>query len=207
MLLKTSATGTLMETNGLFGYRADPKGKFGGKDKMETLPTEFDRERVGQFLSALRDGQKYGVPKVEVKELANIALQEGKHLFGYNDFNQNNKKARDIFYKLLDEGYDDVTAGFAAAVYDKKETAERLNIPFGMAWNGTGKVKGMKGRTGATYAQELEQKSYGLDSPKNKDFLSFIDSVYNKPAPQPEVQPVEEPSWWENPLRKLRSLF
>jgi hypothetical protein len=162
----------------LHAYRADPTNKYGGKDHMETLPTEFDKAWINRHVSAMKAGKEFGVPQLSATQLANLALHEGRDDFGTNRINVNNPKAMEIQRKLSDLGYEGNGADFAGALYDKKQTADRLGIPFEAAWNGTGKVKGMD-RTGFDYAREAQNTNYAAAHPKNSEFVNYIDRSLN----------------------------
>lgn len=158
-------------------YRADPTGKFGGKDKLETLPTTFDKEILYQHLSVLPAAEKLGVPRLSTSQLANMFLTEGRADAGYNGWNENNKKAAEIYETLIKQGFKRDQAGFAAAIFDKQQTAKRLGKDFNEVWNGTG-VSDV-GRTGKQHAQRMAKGAYAVNTPKNKELVSYIDSVRN----------------------------
>lgn len=170
----------------LQAYRADPKGKYGGKDRMETLPTEFDKYNINKLLRGLKAGEKYGVPQLTKQQLANLALHEGREDFGYNQINSDNKRAMEIRQKLIKEGIPHSAAGFAGAVFDKMDVAKRLNIPFEYAWNGTGTSQ--LGRTGKDYVNEAKAMQYAATHPKNMELMDFIDrSLQGKLTPEEKI--------------------
>ena len=167
----------------LHGYRANPKNLYGAKDRMETLPTEFDKYTLGNYVKGMQEGKPYGVPQLTREQLANIALHEGRDDFGLNLANSENKNAMKIAKALRDKGVSEDGALFAAAVYDKHQVANRLKIPFEHAWNGVGVTS--EGRSGADYAKEAKQMNYAASHPKNAEVIDYIDRVMgNKLTPQ-----------------------
>ena len=96
-------------------YRANPKNRYGATDRMETLPTMFDKATVSSFTRAAAAGQKHGVPVLPPEMIANLMLHEGREDAGFNELNHKNKKAVAIAEKLLEDGHTDEAAGFAAA--------------------------------------------------------------------------------------------
>lgn len=162
--------------NTIQGYRADPSGRFGGKDRMETRPTTVN----AQYLMELVDGIKYaeskGMPKVSAETVVNKLLLEGREDLGTNEYNVNNKRAKALYDDMRAQGYGSKAATLAAAVLDKTEVANRLGIPFEKAWNGTGTSRAT-GRTGAQHAQRSDAMEYAAKSPKNKELLNLVSKV------------------------------
>jgi hypothetical protein len=169
----------------LHGYRANPKNKYGAKDYMETLPTEYDKYTLSKYVRAMKEGKELGVPQLTPQQLANMALHEGRHDFGFNTMNSENKKAMEI-YKALDEKGFGEGAAFAGAIYDKYETAKRLNKPFEEVWNGTG--VNTLGQSGADYAKNFKEANYAATNAKNKDLLDYINrNINDKLTPEEKV--------------------
>jgi len=167
----------------IHGYRANPKNKYGAKDYMETLPTEFDAYTLGNYAKGMKEGKPYGVPQLTKEQLANIALHEGRDDFGLNLANSKNKNAMEIAKILKDKGVSEDGALFAAAVYDKHQVANRLKIPFEHAWNGVGVTS--EGRSGADYAKEAKQMHYAATHSKNTELVDYIDrAMSDKLSPQ-----------------------
>jgi hypothetical protein len=162
----------------LEAYRANPKNKYGAKDHMETLPTRFNPKIIETYTRAAAAGTKYGVPVMDPKQLANMALHEGREDFGMNDngIDYNNKKQVDLSRQLQREGHDEEAANFAAAILGKHEMAQRLNKPFLQVWNGAGK-------RAEKYSKDSAIESYAADHPKNQPFVEFIDESYNSALP------------------------
>ena len=169
----------------LHGYRANPKNKYGAKDYMETLPTEYDKYTLSKYVRAMREGKELGVPQLTPQQLANMALHEGRHDFGFNSMNSENKKAMEIFRTLDEKGLAD-GAAFAGALYDKYETAKRLNKPFEEVWNGTG--VNTLGQSGADYAKNFKEANYASTNAKNKELLDYINrNINDKLTPEEKV--------------------
>jgi hypothetical protein len=159
-------------------YRANPKNKFGATDYMETRPKKFDPKIIETFARAAADGTRYGVPVLEPKQLANMALHEGREDFGLNDngIDYNNKKQVELSRQLQRDGHDEEAANFAAAIMGKHEVANRIKKPFLQVWNG-------KGKQAEQYAKDSAAESYAAEHPKNKSLLDFIDEHYNDALP------------------------
>lgn len=167
------------------GYRADPKGKFGGKDRLETLPTKFDKSEMYSILSTLKDAEQLGMPKLTDQQLANMFLNEGRSDAGFNGLNVNNPKAMELYNKLKEKGHSDFGAQFAGAVLDKMQTAQRLKKDFNEVWNGVGVSP--VGRTGAQNAQRMQESSYAPDVSKNSELMSFIKGARYGELPKEEA--------------------
>ena len=170
-------------SNPLNVYRADPTGRFGGKDRMETLPTTVDKTTVEEYIKAMRAGQSLGVPQLTQDQLAKMLLVEGRGDFGFNALNENNKAAMEKAALLNEMGHNRVASDFAAALYDKQQLADRINKPFQEVWNGTGR-SGMTGRTGAQHNQRFNEFGYAVDHPKNAELMNTINSAYNYQEPE-----------------------
>ena len=124
--------------NPVQGYRADPTGRYGGKDRMETQPTTFNRDTIADFVKAMRAGESFGIPQLTQQQLAQMLLTEGRSDFGFNMLNENNKRAVQKAELLQEMGHNRLPADFAAALYDKQQTANRINRPLQEVWNGVG---------------------------------------------------------------------
>jgi len=164
-------------------YRSNPQNKFGAKDRLETLPSRVDKTTMQDFIKAMRAGEKYGVPQLPPEYLAALLMQEGRSDFGFNEMNMNNPRARMIAEMLMKEGFDDTSAGFGGALYDKMQTAMRLKKPFSTIWNGTG--VSMYGQTGNQYTDKFGQGFGAVMHPKNEPLLGSIKEAYNYQPPQP----------------------
>ena len=148
--------------------RANPLNKFGAKDRVETQDYGYDKQTMGNLLAAYNDAVKHhGIKQIHPDDLANMALVEGRSNFGYNEYNNNNKKANKIVEDLVKRGHDPYAAGFPAALMDKQQTAERLGVPMAQVWNGAGKEA-------KDYAKRIEQQKYAVEHPKNQPLRQFI---------------------------------
>jgi hypothetical protein len=169
-------------SNPLNVYRADPTGRYGGKDRMETRPTVLDKTTIQDYIKAMREGEALGVPQLTQDQLARMILVEGRGDFGFNALNEDNKLAMKKAQLLQEMGHNRVPADFAAALYDKQKVAERINKPFQEVWNGTGR-SGMTGRTGAQHNARYNEFGYAVDHPKNADLMQAINEAYNYQPP------------------------
>ena len=173
-------------------YRPDIKGKHGGKEGLETMPTYFDKMQLQDYVRAMRAGEPHGVPQLPPEYLANLALREGRSDFGFNELNYHNKKAADISKTLATSGqHEDEASNFAGALYDKMNTAMRLNKPFTTVWNGTGVND--YGQSGNSYTDKFTHGFPATMHAKNEPLLAAIREAYNLP-PLPTQQPTTMPN-------------
>jgi hypothetical protein len=143
------------------------------KDGVESMPTYYHTGDMGRFLDTYKTAQRYGAPAIPAEKLAAMALIEGREDFGYNGvYNYNNPRAVQLFEMLVSKGADKQSAGFAASILDKSETAKRLKIPFENAWNGTG--TSIWDKTGRDYVGKVKEAEKVLEHPKNKPIYDFI---------------------------------
>lgn len=73
------------DPNQLYVYRADPTGKYGGKDRLETQSTPLDKTHMQPILRAmayLRDN--FNLPHPDPRTLTALSLHEGRADFGIN---------------------------------------------------------------------------------------------------------------------------
>ena len=160
-------------------YRPDPKGKYGGKEGLETQPTYLDKQQIQELVRAMRAGEAHGVPQLPPEYLANLALREGRSDFGFNEMNAKNPKALAISNTLATSGQvEDYPSEFAGALYDKMQTAQRLKKPFSTVWNGTGVNK--LGQTGNEYTDKFTAGFPATMHPKNAELLNTIREAYNQ---------------------------
>lgn len=172
-------------------YRADPTGKFGGKDGLETLPTQFSD---GGIFKAGSPAQLYAytrayqravnhypdMPKMNATQLAALAIKEGRSDFGHSTQDVHNRQSQAMWNNLTQLGIGDLPASFATTIAEKAAVAKRLNIPFAEAWNGTG--KNHNGTSGAQYAKGFEYALKAAQHPKNKQLVDFIQSALDAGA-------------------------
>lgn len=168
------------------GYRADPKNKYGGKDRLETLPTKLDKSEMYSILSTLKDAEQLGMPKLTDQQLANMFLNEGRGDAGLNRLNWNNPQAVSIYEKLKQKGHGELGAQFAGAVLDKMQTAQRLKKDFNEIWNGVG-TSVATGRTGSQNAQRMQESAYAPDVKRNAELMSFIKDARYGTLPKEEA--------------------
>ena len=174
-------------------YRPDVKGKYGGKEGLETQPTYFDKMQMQEYVRAMRAGEPHGVPQLPPEYLANLALREGRSDFGFNEMNYKNKKAADISKLLATSGqHEDPAADFAGALHDKMNTAMRLNKPFSTVWNGTGVNK--MGQSGDQYTQRFTEGFPATMHPKNEALLQIIREAYDHRPPAPQQEQTNMPN-------------
>jgi hypothetical protein len=179
---------TLPKTiNDIPAYRADPTGKYGGKDGLETQPTKF--VSVGQgspygggnaielysFARALAHSKKYGIPQLDATQLAAMALKEGRSDYGHLVMDFDKPQDYKLYEKMKADGLDSRAAAFAVNVKQKMEVAKRLGISFEEAWNGTG--RNFLGQSGKDYKKNFEVQRKAVQHPKNKQLVGFIQSA------------------------------
>jgi len=163
----------------IYGYRADPTNKSGGKDRMETMPKELNRSDLYNSVRALVEAENLGAPRLSTNQIANMVLHEGREDLGYNSgkgFSMDNPKSMKIYETLRELGHDFHPAGIPAAVSEKMIESKRTGVPFELLWNGKGEVPGMH-RTGADYKREADDMRYAAEHPKNKELLAFIEKA------------------------------
>jgi hypothetical protein len=180
-------------------YRADPEGKYGGKNGLETLPQSRFLKGGDQHWEQTNDpnkasaynnsekaiqqlynyarlngaAQKYGYPALSPEEAAAFVLKEGRADLGHNYVAAGNK-AEKAFEKTLMDTYNlsKSDANFLTALYIKKQTADRLKIPLAEAWNGTGVNE--LGQTGKDYASNYQHHLNAARHPKNAQLYAII---------------------------------
>jgi len=163
-----------LEEGVIEAYRANPKNRFGAKDFIETQSTNLNSNQINAYMKALRDAQHFGVKPLTPEQLATMALIEGRSDLGYDMFNYNNPKAVKLADMLTTGmGHDPQAAGFAAAILDKQQQAERTGIPFTTLWNGTGRGTG---GTGADYTKRYNAayNTGAYEHPKNSQLYEAI---------------------------------
>lgn len=182
-------------------YRADPAGKFGGKEGLETQPVVFPNNKglyaTGQpaeiyaFTRILARAKKYGVPQLSAIQLASMVLKEGRANYGSLSMDYDISKKADIKLKerLIDEGAPPLAAEFAINVKQKMEIAKRLGITFEEAWNGTG--RNFQRTSGKEYAATYPAYIKAAQHPKNKQLVDLIQSALN--AEKPKVRRLHPP--------------
>lgn len=175
------------------GYRADPKGKYGGKHGLETMPTNLYAPELFAKVRAMRMGEQYGVPQLSPEQLAAIALKEGNGLsgvFGVDpvwdrnnpdpnqrlvEYDPHMKGDKELFDRLIQQGINPGAAAFAVRLANKQKVAQRLGIPLASAWVGTGH-SGYESSN--EYANAMGAFERAAAHERNKDLLNFIRTAY-----------------------------
>lgn len=175
-------------------YRADPTGKYGGKEGIETLPLKFPAKYLKGYLRAYNLAKKHGAPKdLTAEDLYALAMKEGRFDFGTNKYNTNDPESVAIYQKtykdLIAQGEDPAGAAqqamFPAALYDHHKRSQKLGISFGHSWTGTG-TSAATGISGKTAGEMMNQQYSGWDHPKNKKFIDFIRKYAGISEPKPQ---------------------
>jgi len=154
----------------LSGYRHDPKSPTG----VESMPTYFKKSDVINTANAMKDLQTIGGRTLSPEDYTNLLLHEGRSDAGFNGIDKNNKEANAFASQLYDIGHEDLHADTAATIHQKLKDAERLNIPFGRAWNGTGENKVESGKE---YARRLDLAKPAVLHPRNQNLYDTVQSV------------------------------
>jgi len=169
-------------------YRANPQNRWGAKDRLEPTATVLDKGRALEYAHAIKQAEQFGGPKLTPKELANYFLVEGRSDAGFNGIDEKNKKVGALADKIGKMGFGDEGSEFAAHMWDKHQTANRLKIPLPVAWNGTGKSS-ESNKTGWDYNKRYQESMYAVDHPKNAEFLNTIQmGLSDDPKIQAQVQ-------------------
>jgi len=166
-------------------YRADPTGKYGGKEGLETQPMKLYAPQIYAHARALGHAEGHGVPKMDAQALANIALMEGRPNFGNNkipvssqeasSIDPSQKKSVALYKKLIASGVPAYMADFPVKVFEKNNISREKNIPFEQAWNGLGKTS--KGRSGADYARDIEAGRSASAHKNNAPLVALINQA------------------------------
>jgi hypothetical protein len=152
-------------------YRADPTSPTG----VESLPTYYHKDTLQAYANAVGDAKQLGAKTLNSADLAALALKEGRHDYGFNEIDANNKHALNIANNLAQFfGHEDIPAEFAGAIHDKLQKADHYGVSFGEAWNGRGTNK--YGQTGKDYAADLERAKQAIQNPLNQNFRDQIES-------------------------------
>lgn len=180
----------------LAAYRADPTGRFGGKEGLETQPIGIFSKAPANFTDTDPNMQdvyntpskavqelyrmarvngaaaKYGHPAMTPEEIAAFALKEGRSDLGYNSLIGSPK---DKAYEADLLSRFDITprdSNFLAAVAAKRRLAEKKGISFAEAWNGTGKND--FGKTGKDYSTDWDKHLAAAQHARNAQLMEVI---------------------------------
>jgi hypothetical protein len=186
---------------GIKSYRADPQGKYGGKEGLETQPLQRFEIGGNKFLGQqtnkdLTTGTTYsdsskalqslyrfarangaaaanGHPALPAEDLAGLALKEGRFDYGLTGGSYGGKFA-DKYRKELQDKYNLIERDidFLVSIADKQRIADKHKVSFGEAWNGMGTND--VGQTGKQYAKDLEAHKQAALHPKNKELMDII---------------------------------
>lgn len=212
-------------------YRADPTGKFGGTEGLETqpitrftkggdrtYPTESDIEKGNIYNNAPKAiqelyryaringaAEKHGLPAMTPEEIAAFALKEGRSDLGYNAFMGNPKEQK--YQQELLEKYNIPfsEANFLSAVASKKRIADKFGIPFANAWNGVG--VNVAGQSGKDYSKDWEKHLEAVKHEKNKTLMDLINQAvedgrkYGFPLMENKIKD-SIPRWEKKPFNK-----
>lgn len=144
----------------------------------ETRPLNLDVETILRYAVATQEADRTGqLPKVAKEQFVNKILLEGREDLGTNNYNSNNKQAKNLYEYLVAQGIDPYAARYPAAMLDKSQVAKRLGIPLEEAWNGTGR-SGL-GRTGAQHAARAEEHKNADKDPRNKELVDMVARAFN----------------------------
>lgn len=152
---------------------ADSKPTIDAYRAGETQPLHLDVAAIMRISRATQAGLQHGMPEIGAKQLVNKILLEGREDAGTNEFNTNNKHAADLYKAVRDSGVGGHSAMYPAAVLDKAELAKRLNIPFELAWNGTG-VNSHNGADGQRHAARAAQMADADKDPRNAGLVDLV---------------------------------
>ena len=173
--------------NVIAAYRHDPKSPTG----VESLPTYYKKDDVVGIAQAMKDTKDIlGGRTLQPQDFTNLLLKEGRSNAGFNNLDKNNREAQALATQLGQIGYEDLPAGAAAAIHQKLQLSDRLKIPFGMAWNGTGKNE--FGVTGRQYARDLSASMPAVSNPANRELYNTVRSILQPNEWDRSDTPVEE---------------
>lgn len=192
------------------GYRADPTGKFGGTNGLETQPYKLYAAELYANVRAMARAKQYGAPQLSAPELAALALKEGKSFFGVNPvmvrdpktkelssityYDPTQKADKELSDKLVASGFDERTAGFPVTLANKMRAAVVAKKPWTNMWIGTG--KSAYGETGDKYTAAYKDFVTAAGKPENAPLVQFIQSALdaeNPPKPRIARQPGSAP--------------
>jgi hypothetical protein len=186
---------------GIKAYRADPQGKYGGKEGLETQPLQrFDvggNKLYGQQINtdpktgtAYSDPSKAiqtlyrfartngaaaanGHPSLSAEDLAALALKEGRFDYGLSGGSRGGNFVTKYKKELQDKyNITDTDINFMATIADKQRIADKNKISFAEAWNGVGTND--FGQTGKQYAKDWETHKQAALNPKNKELMDVV---------------------------------
>ena len=156
------------------------------KTGLETMPINIDTSRAYAIARGMGATKHLGTAQLPPEQLAGMLLQEGRPDLGNNTggrrakdptyYDKNIPAQGQMFGTLTSSGLDNQTASWLTRATAKQQLANRLNIPFGVAWNGTG--TSIYGQSGGQYAKELQANIKAAQHPKNAEMLNLIRQGY-----------------------------
>ena len=113
-----------------------------------------------------------GLPSLPPEDLAAFLLKEGRTDLGAGG-GSGDRYTREFRENVLSK-YDltPKDTSFLSLLQNKQRLAKKLNIPFAMAWNGTGVNE--VGQTGKQYAENYEAHKQAVAHPKNQELMDLI---------------------------------
>jgi hypothetical protein len=186
---------------GIKAYRADPQGKHGGKEGLETQPLQrFDiggNKLFGQqtntdpttgtaysdpskaiqslyrFARVNGAAEANGHPSLSAEDLAALALKEGRFDYGLSGGSYGGNFV-EKYRKELENKYNLTSKDidFMATIADKQRIADKNKVSFAEAWNGTGVNE--LGQSGKQYSKDWEVHKQAALHPKNKELMDVI---------------------------------
>jgi len=113
-----------------------------------------------------------GLPSLPPEDLAAFLLKEGRTDLGAGG-GGNDKYTQEFKDKVLSKyNLTNRDTAFLTLLQNKQRLAELHNIPFAMAWNGTGVNE--VGQTGRQYAKNYEAHKQAVTHPKNQELMNLI---------------------------------
>lgn len=131
----------------------------------------------------MKAAEQLGVAQLPPETIAGLVLQEGGAWMGAQGYDKTQPKQVAMYNKLIEAGIPNTTASTLTQITYKQDLANRLKIPFGAAWNGTG--KNWAGQSGVDYAKNLERQIAAANHEKNKEFMGVLNSALEHGAKNP----------------------
>lgn len=197
-------------------YRPDPvnpatgKGRYGGKEGLETQPSAFKysaaerrNEKSEDFIrrgvEALRATRELGyeLPSEmsDPKFLTALLMKEGRPDFGANKIDTDNPESVKIFNSLV-RRFGREAATFAAVAHEKGQVAKRTKLPLPLLWNGTGVQRdintGKVIASGKNYNERFPDFLKAAEHEKNAPMVEFIRQHLNNTDYTSPLSPADE---------------
>lgn len=146
---------------------------------QDTLAKDVETSYLIQVLDAMRISSESGKQVLPAEKILQLLVQEGRGDLGNNGADTSNKRNEARVKELIEKGATYSGASTVTNIEDKQRIATRLNIPFELAWNGTGKVdtnyfKGTKPRSGKDYVKESSLNADAYLDPQNASAFDLI---------------------------------